>query len=91
MVVPAKNFKWIKGENQIGRYKSSAEGVRLFCKNCGSTLGAGSGDPNGDLYLAMGTLEDDPGIKPSSHMFVGSKARWYDIADQQPQFKEFPS
>jgi hypothetical protein len=39
----------------------------------------------------MGTLEDDPGVKPSSHMFVGSKAPWYDIADKQPQFKEFPS
>jgi hypothetical protein len=65
--------------------------VRLFCKNCGSTLGGGSVDPKGDLYLAMGTLEDDPGVKPSSHMFVGSKAPWYDIADKQPQFKEFPS
>ena len=91
MVVPAKKLKWINGENQIGRYKSSAEGVRLFCKNCGSTLRGGSADPNGDLYLAMGTLEDDPGVKPSSHMFVGSKAPWYDIADNQRQFKEFPS
>jgi hypothetical protein len=34
-------------------------------------------DPKGDLYLAMGTLEDDPGVKPSSHMFVGSKACAY--------------
>jgi hypothetical protein len=30
MVVPAKKLKWVKGENEIGRYKSSAEGVRLF-------------------------------------------------------------
>ena len=50
--------------------------LRTTCKNCGSTLGGGSVDPNGDLYLAMGTLEDDPGVKPSSHMFVGSKAPW---------------
>jgi len=38
----------------------------------------------------MGTLDDDPGIKPSAHIYVGSKAPWYEITDTLPQFKEFP-
>lgn len=38
----------------------------------------------------MGTLDDDPGIKPSSHIFVGSKAPWFDITDDLPRHKEFP-
>jgi len=33
-------------------------------------------------------LDDDPGVRPESHIFVGSKAPWYDITDDLPQFAE---
>jgi hypothetical protein len=33
----------------------------------------------------LGTLDDDPGVRPSLHLFVGSKAPWHDIADALPQ------
>lgn len=39
----------------------------------------------------MGTLDDDPGVRPSYHIFVGSKAAWYDITDNLPQFDTFPA
>jgi hypothetical protein len=38
----------------------------------------------------MGTLDDDPGILPLCHEFVGSKAPWYEINDSLPQHREFP-
>jgi hypothetical protein len=38
----------------------------------------------------MGTLNDAPSMKPSMHIFVGSKAPWYDILDDLPQFEGFP-
>jgi hypothetical protein len=89
--VATKNLRWSKGQDLITRYDSSPGGVRLFCKKCGSTLGGGSSDPKADtFYLAMGTLDGDPGIKPSVHVYVGSKAPWYDITDKLPQFEEFP-
>ena len=51
-----------------------------------------SWDPDPDNYgLAMGTLDDDPGVRPSYHIFVGSKAPWYDITDNLPQFDTFPA
>jgi hypothetical protein len=34
------------------------------------------------LGLPMGTLDDDPGIRPQFHVFVGSKASWFEITDQ---------
>ena len=46
--------------------------------------------PDDMFYLAMGTLDDDPEIKPSPHIYVGSKAPWHEITDKLPQFKEFP-
>jgi hypothetical protein len=38
----------------------------------------------------MGSLDDDPGLRPQAHIFVGSKAIWYEIADDLPQFAEYP-
>lgn len=39
----------------------------------------------GMVDLAVGTLDDDPGVKPALHIFVGSKAPWFDISDGLPQ------
>ena len=36
----------------------------------------------------MGTLVDDPSIGPAAHIFVGSKAGWFTITDDLPQYQE---
>jgi hypothetical protein len=36
----------------------------------------------------MGTLADAPSIRPTAHIFVGSKAPWYEITDDLPQYEE---
>ena len=57
------------------------------CKVCGSLLY--SVVRNGAfVHVAMGTLVDDPTVRPSRHIFVGSKAPWFTIADHLPQFEE---
>jgi hypothetical protein len=30
-------------------------------------------------------------MRPSAHIFVGSKAGWFDISDDLPQFQEMPA
>jgi hypothetical protein len=39
-----------------------------------------------DEYVRVpyGTLVDEPTLKPTAHMFVGSKASWYEILDDLP-------
>jgi hypothetical protein len=39
-------------------------------------------------HVAMGTLVDGPAIRPTMHIFVGSKAPWFTITDDLPQFEE---
>ncbi len=34
---------------------------------------------------SMGTLVDEPSIRPTEHIFVGSKAPWFTITDDLPQ------
>ncbi len=55
------------------------------CARCGSLLFAVV--RNGTFaHVAMGSLVDDPTIRPSAHIFVGSKAPWFIITDNLPQY-----
>ncbi len=42
------------------------------------------------MRIPIGTLDNDPGIKPSVHIFVASKAPWFEITDSLPQYPEMP-
>jgi hypothetical protein len=35
-------------------------------------------------------LIDEPTLKPTAHIFVGSKASWHEILDDLPQYDESP-
>jgi hypothetical protein len=57
------------------------------CRKCGSLLYSVVRD-GAWVHVALGTLVDDPSIRPSQHIFVGSKAPWFTITDDLPQFEE---
>ena len=44
----------------------------------------------GKIRVPYGSLIDGPALKPTAHMFVGSKAPWYEILDDLPQHDEYP-
>jgi hypothetical protein len=57
------------------------------CASCGSLLY--SVVREGEyVHVAMGSLVDPPSIRPSEHIYVGSKAAWYEITDDLPQNDE---
>ena len=41
------------------------------------------------VHVARGPLADDPGIRPTEHIFVGSKAPWFEITDDLVQNVEY--
>jgi hypothetical protein len=60
------------------------------CASCGSFLYS---VVRGGAYVhvGMGSLIGVPSIRPSAHIFVGSKAPWFEITDDLPQFEEYAS
>lgn len=58
------------------------------CKICGSFLFSVVRDGT-HVHVAMGTLVDVPTIRPREHIFVGSKAQWFEITDDLPQYDEY--
>jgi hypothetical protein len=60
----------------------------VHCAKCGSLLYAVVRD-GAYAHVTMGTLVDTPSIRPTHHIFVGSKAPWYEITDTLPQYDGF--
>jgi hypothetical protein len=58
------------------------------CAACGSFLFSVVRD-GAYVHLAMGSLVDAPSVRPTEHIFVGSKAPWFEITDDLPQFEEY--
>ena len=58
------------------------------CAKCGSLLFSVVRD-GAYVHVAMGSLVDTPGIRPTEHIFVGSKAPWFEITDDLPQSEEY--
>lgn len=59
------------------------------CTRCGSLLYSVVRD-GAYVHVTLGTLVDDPTIRPMAHIFVGSKAPWFTITDTLPQYEELP-
>ena len=58
------------------------------CGVCGSLLYSVVRD-GAYVHVAMGSLVDEPTIRPAGHIFVGSKAPWFAITDDLPQAEEY--
>jgi hypothetical protein len=57
------------------------------CGACGSFLFSVVRD-GAYVHVAMGSLVDAPSIRLTKHIFVGSKAPWFEITDNLPQFEK---
>lgn len=89
-VIAKSKFKWTNGENDLAEYESAPGNTRQFCRQCGSQVTVIEGwNPDG-ITICMGSFYDDPEVRPSSHMYVGSKAPWCEITDDLPQSQEWP-
>jgi hypothetical protein len=91
LVTSADGVRFTRGAELLAEYKvpEARFFTHVFCRACGSSL------PRIDrgrnlAVVPMGSLDDDPGIRPSMHIFVGSKAPWYEIPDDLPQHAEYP-
>jgi hypothetical protein len=89
VTAPLTGLRWIAGEGQVERYRSSAGWTRGFCRTCGSAAPGTLPGP-GLALVPAANLEGDLGITPQAHIFVASKAPWDTIADDLPQYDAYP-
>ncbi|MCC8401572.1 GFA family protein [Paraburkholderia sp. MMS20-SJTN17] len=77
-----------EGEDSLLIFGDERAEHDVRCKLCGSLMF--SVVRQGQyVHVTLGTLTDSPSMRPTAHIFVGSKAPWYSITDQLPQHDEF--
>jgi hypothetical protein len=91
-------FKAFAGiEREKLRVTEGEDGLLVFgevdlnhtrCVTCGSLLFSVVRD-GAYVHVALGSLVDEPSIRPAEHIFVGSKAPWFEITDDLPQNEEY--
>ncbi len=85
----ADGVRFTRGESNRGSYKvpEARFFTQVFCRTCGSAMPRIDRE-RGIAVVPMGSLDDDPGIRPQFHIFVASKAPWHEIVDALPQHAE---
>jgi hypothetical protein len=78
-----------QGDEQLLIYGNPQAAHDVHCGRCGSLLYSVVRE-GAYVHVTLGTLLDAPDIRPVAHMFVGSKAPWFEIGDSLPQYEEFP-
>jgi len=88
--VPVDQLEWLQGEHNIVNYdhEPAERFGNAFCKSCGSSLPRAKGP----MYnVPVGSLDQAPGIDPKGHIFMGSKAPWFEVTDDLSQWDEMPT
>jgi hypothetical protein len=85
LIVSADDFVVVSGRESLAAFESSPRKNRYFCSRCGSPIYSQAERTRPIVSVRCGTLDSDPGLRPSVHAFAASKAPWYEICDPVPQ------
>ena len=89
ILVDPKQFEWLGGEEVVGRFDhpDARHFATCFCKQCGSSLPWLSQSGTA-MIIPAGTLDEDPGIKPTQNIFWKDRPPWCASVDALPQYDE---
>jgi hypothetical protein len=90
-MVAREALHWTGGRAKVELFKlpEAARFSQAFCGTCGGKA-PWFIEARDAWNVPLGGLDDDPGGKPDEHIFVGSKAHWFEIRDDLPRFQEYP-
>lgn len=88
-MVAADGFR-MEGADAIASWESTPGFARRFCRHCGSIVPAEPTEGFPFAFVPAGNFDDDTALRPAFHIFVASKAPWYEIPDALPRFDAFP-
>lgn len=89
--LPASGFELLSGRELLITYSEPGHMAKVFCRRCGSSLFGGTWPDGPEVSVRLGTLDDDPGIRPGYHSFVDESPAWDELPpDGLPRFPRGP-
>jgi hypothetical protein len=75
------SFRIVSGKDRLRAWRPAGGSEKWFCADCGSALFSRTTDAEQRVGVRLGTLDDDPGVRPRAHQFVAYAAPWEPIPD----------
>jgi hypothetical protein len=81
-------YELLEGQELLRSWQPPDGQAKWFCSACGGHLY--SRPPEGGvLYVRLGSIDGDPGIRPEYHQWVSSAASWEQLPDDGlPRYPE---
>jgi hypothetical protein len=79
--VPREGFRLLAGSELLRVFRPADGMVKVFCGVCGSSLFGGTWPHGPEVSIRLGTLDDDPGIRPRFHTYVADAPPWLALPD----------
>jgi hypothetical protein len=91
LFIESPEFEWLSGRDLVACFAvpDAQRFQNCFCRICGSIVPRREPD-RARLAVPAGSLDTDSPVGEGLHIFVGSKAPWYDITDEHEQHDTFP-
>lgn len=93
MEVSKEQMLVLSGEELLESWQS-APGlvIRVFCGRCGSCVYGMNSAESETVWVRLGVLDADPGVRPSRHTWVDSAPAWFPVPeDGLPQHRQRPT
>lgn len=87
--IPSDKLRVVAGEEHVVRVSESDVAYDCVCGRCHSSLFSFF-KVRKFVHVPLGILADEPNLKPSQHIYVGSKAPWHELTDALPKHDELP-
>ena len=75
------SYRIVQGAELVREWAPPDGWVKSFCAECGSGLYSRDPDDPSQLGVRLGTIDGDPGIRPTHRHHVATAAVWEEIPD----------
>ena len=82
----ADSIAWFGEPNS---WRGAGGVTRMFCGHCGSQIGYTDDRLPGEIYLALGFMDEPESYPPTSHAFVERQLPFLHMTDELPRFDGF--
>jgi len=85
------DLTWLSGEALLKQYRADNDSVRTFCGCCGSSLLFESkfNRSENTIEISLAAFDSIEAPHIDAHIYTESKADWFDINDNLPQFRQY--
>lgn len=90
ILAATQDFVITQGAEAVKVFSTKLGVHRHFCGECGSPLISKRDAMPEVVRVRVGTLDTPLAHGPQAHIYVGSKADWYEIHDELPQYPDRP-